>query len=164
MNASWVNPSCARCEGTTGVRLAVRHRGSGWIATEHRNVDQTPRETVRPDGMVFRWPAPFLDPVPKPGVLTASDIMINPPTEPLHPDGTCATPHLLGRSFVVMAHLVAADVAKSTTAGTVTWSELLLVQVLGTVAQKGPQAIYDGLNNVSDLAELWRNDLERRIQ
>lgn len=161
MNASWVNPSCARCGGTTGLRLAVRHRPGSWIESDHREVDQTPRETIREDGCVFRWPAPFLDQVPKPGIrLIAPDV---PPLEPKHPDGTCATPHLLGRSFEALAYLVAADVAKATKAGTVTWSELLLVRVLNALSVRDPETIRYELSRVRELIEEWTEELDRRI-
>ena len=113
--------------------------------------------------MVFRWPAPFLDQKTVPGVLSAKDLGMAVATEPKHPDGTCATPHLLGRSFVVMSHLVAADVAKSVEAGTVTWSELLLVRVLAALSLKDPGNIRHHLRAVSELIEEWTEELDRRI-
>lgn len=84
-------------------------------------------------------------------------------TEPLHPDGTCAGPQLLGRSFATWSQLLAADVAKATEAGTVTWSELLLVRVLTALSMKGPENIRHQLRVVSDLIDEWTEELDRRI-
>jgi len=163
VDARWVNPSCSQCGGTDGLRLAVRHLG--WMQDEHLTdaAAMKPFESITEDGMIFRWPAPFLDEVPKPGVLTAKDLGMAVATEPRYPDGTCATAHLLGRSFIAMSHLVAADVAKSAEAGTVTWSELLLARVLAALSLKDPGNIRHHLWAVSELIDEWTEELDRRI-
>ena len=84
-------------------------------------------------------------------------------SEPKRPDGTCAGPQLLGRSFATWSQLLTADVAKATEAGTVTWSELLLAKVCNALSMKEPQNIAQQLRTVSDLIDEWTEELDRRI-
>lgn len=148
MNAMWVNPFCARCKGTAGVRTGIHHRSETKKLDHLVQAEQNEvRETVRSDGLVFRWPAPSLD----------------PPTDPKHPDGTCADAVLLGRPFAVWANITTAVAVQGLENGSVTWSELLLCRVFNALDKTDPGNIRHHLRAASDLIEEWTEELDRRI-
>lgn len=109
--------------------------------------DREPRETVREDGLVFRWPAPPLA----------------EPVEPRHPDGTNAGPQLLGRSFAVLAQVTVAAAVTGLENESVTWSEILLCRVFNALEKTDPRDIRSCLKGVSNLVEEWTEELDRRI-